>query len=346
MAIDGQAHRLVTAAITEDSPFDGVLSAIGNTPLVRLRRLFPQATFELYAKLEALNPGGSVKDRPALNILRQALATGVVNSGTLVVESSSGNLGIGLAQACCYLGLDFLCVVDAKTTEQNVAILRAYGARIEMVSQPDPETGELLPARLKRLRELLARHPNSFWPNQYANPDNAASHRQTMGEILGRLGRVDYLFCATSTCGTLRGCREFLRAEGFPTKVVAVDAVGSAIFGGQPEKRLIPGHGAAVRPPLYQPGLADFVVHVPDRDCVAGCHALLRREAILAGGSSGAVVAAVERLAGQIPASARCVVILPDRGERYLDTIYSEDWVVRHFGQVDAAAPARQVAEC
>jgi len=336
----------MSSAAALEMPTDGVLTAVGGTPLVRLRRLLPEAGFELYAKLESINPGGSIKDRTALNILRQAWRGGLIDSNTLVIESSSGNLGIGLAQACRYLGLRFICVVDAKTTEQNLAILRAYGAQVDVVTEPDPATGELLPARLRRLRELLALHPHSFWPNQYGNPDNAGAHRETMREILAELPRVDYLFCATSTCGTLRGCRETIRRRGLGTTVVAVDAVGSAIFGGPAEKRLIPGHGAAVRPDLYQPDLADLVVLVSDGDCVAGCHDLLGREAILAGGSSGAIVAAIERVQDRIPPGSRCVAILPDRGDRYLDTIYSDDWILRHFGRTVATLNVREAAGC
>ena len=121
---------------------ESILSTIGHTPLVRLTRVFPDCPFRLLAKLEGFNPGGSAKDRPAVHILREAMRTGQVKPWTVVIESSSGNLGIGLAQACRYLGLRFICVVDPKTTAQNIRILRAYGAEIDLVSEPDPETGE------------------------------------------------------------------------------------------------------------------------------------------------------------------------------------------------------------
>ena len=122
---------------------DGILSTIGNTPLVALRRVAPEAPFRLFAKLEALNPGGSIKDRAALNLLRAAIRAGTLGPQTVVVESSSGNMGIGLAQACAYLGLRFICVVDARTTAQNIAIMRAYGAEIEVVETPDSGRGRL-----------------------------------------------------------------------------------------------------------------------------------------------------------------------------------------------------------
>src|SRR5215472_14493124 len=138
----------------------GVLTAIGNTPLVRLERLLPDSRIELYAKLEALNPGGSLKDRPARAIVLEAMRQARIGPATLVLESSSGNLAVGLAQVCAYLGLRFMCVVDPKTTAQNLAILHAYGAEVDCVTEPDPETGEYLPVRLRRVRELLERHPD------------------------------------------------------------------------------------------------------------------------------------------------------------------------------------------
>jgi cysteine synthase A len=313
----------------------GVLSAIGMTPLVPLTRVFDDLPFRLYAKLEALNPGGSTKDRPAATIIEHGLETGAIRSGTVVIESSSGNMGIGLAQACAYHGLRFICVVDPKVTTQNIRLLQAYGAEIDHVVEPDPGTGDFLQARIERVQTLLRLTPNSFWPNQYANVFNPRAHYQTMREIVQTLdGKVDYLFCAASTCGTLRGCAEYVRAEGLQTKIFAVDAVGSVIFGGPNLKRLIPGHGAAIRPELYQPGLSHRCVRVTDLDCIAGCRRLIRKEAILAGGSSGAVLMAIDQVKDSIAPDTTCVAIFPDRGERYLDTIYSDAWVVEHFGEV------------
>jgi N-(2-amino-2-carboxyethyl)-L-glutamate synthase len=315
---------------------DGVLSAVGGTPLVRLNRLFPRAGFTVYGKLEALNPGGSTKDRPAALMIRRALEKGVIDRDTVVVESSSGNMGIGLAQACAYYGLRFVCITDLKTTTQNIAILKAYGAEVECVTRPDPETGELLPARLKRVQQLLMSIENSWWPNQYGSRDNSDAHfGSTMREIADALdGAIDYVFCATSTCGTIRGCLEYVKAHGLRTQVVAVDAAGSLIFGSTPATRMIPGLGAGLRPDLCPIEMVERCVHVSNLDCVVGCRRLVRSEAILAGGSSGAVVSALARLRDEIPAGATCVLLLPDRGERYLDTVYSDAWVSAHFGDV------------
>ncbi|HEX7238840.1 MAG TPA: 2,3-diaminopropionate biosynthesis protein SbnA [Longimicrobiaceae bacterium] len=314
----------------------GVLGAIGRTPLVPLRRVLPDSRLRLYAKLEGMNPGGSAKDRPALSILRRGIQAGAIRRDTVVVESSSGNMGIGLAQACLYLGLRFVCVVDARTTVQHVQILRAYGAEVDVVREPDPATGEFLPARLSRVRELMDAFGSTFWPNQFANEGNPASHYEgTMREIAVELeGEVDYVFCATSTCGTLRGCAEYVREHGLRTKVVAVDALGSVIFGGPKATRNIPGLGSGLLPEIFRPGLADHQLHVNDLDCVVGCRRLVRREALLVGGSSGGVMVALERMSSAIPDGSTCVLILCDRGERYLDTVFSDTWVSERFGDV------------
>jgi 2,3-diaminopropionate biosynthesis protein SbnA len=316
---------------------EGILSAIGNTPLIRLSRFLPSVSFELYAKLESLNPGGSIKDRPAVEILMEGLRSGEIGPDTVIVESSSGNMGIGLAQICRYHGLRFICVVDPKTAHQNIAILRTYGAEIDYVAEPDPATGEFLQARLNRVQTLLQEIKGAFWPNQYKNARNPGAHyRTTMHEVATALGgKLDYMFLATSTCGTISGCGEYARDNGLGTRMIAVDAVGSLIFSDKKAKRLIPGLGAGLRPPLCDMSLIHEVVLVNDVECVVGCRRLVAREAILAGGSSGAVMAAVERLQDQIPRGATCVVVLPDRGERYLDTIYDDDWVRTHLGDIE-----------
>lgn len=329
--IDLNLEKLANSNMNE-----GILSAIGQTPLIKLTRIFPNLHFNLYAKLEAMNPGGSMKDRPAYNILKRGMEAGLIKPDTVIVESSSGNMGMGLAQACAYFGLRFVCVVDPKITPQNLRLLKTYGAEVDIVLEPDPASKEYLQARIDRVQELRAILENSFWPDQYSNEWNPAAHHQTMHEIVVSLGEpADYVFCATSTCGTMRGCAEYIREHDMHTKIIAVDAVGSTIFGGEEKvQRLIPGHGAAVRPGLYQHGLADRCVHVTDLDCVVGCRRLVRLEAILTGGSSGALISAVEREMHSIPSGATCVLILPDRGERYLDTIYSDEWTAEHFGEV------------
>jgi cysteine synthase len=220
---------------------EGILSTIGHTPLIRLKRALHDIHFQLLAKLESFNPGGSIKDRAAFSIIKNALETGDIQSGATVIESSSGNMGIGLAQACAYFELRFICVVDPKTTDQNIHILEAFGAKVDVVTEPDPKTGEFLAARIQRVQTLLRSIPNRYWPNQYSNIHNARAHHQTMHEVVTALDwKVDYLFCSTSTCGTLRGCAEYIRARNLDTKIVAVDAVGSVIFGGTTKKTTHP----------------------------------------------------------------------------------------------------------
>jgi cysteine synthase A len=220
-----------------------------------------------------------------------------------------------------------------KATTQNLRLLRAYGAEVDLVTEPDPVTGDFLQARINRVNELLNTIEDSFWPDQYSNRNNSGAHHQTMREVAEALaGDVDYFFCATSTCGTLRGCSEFVKANGLRTKVIAVDAIGSIIFGGPKADRLIPGHGASVRPRLFEEGFADRFVQVSDLDCVIGCRHLLKTESILAGGSSGAIVSALHHDRPNIPDNSTCVLLLADRGERYLDTVYSDEWVIGHFG--------------
>jgi 2,3-diaminopropionate biosynthesis protein SbnA len=315
----------------------GILEAIGGTPLVQLEKIFEFTHFKSYAKLESLNPGGSSKDRPSVSIIENALQTGEINVDTLIIEASSGNTGIGLAMVCAYHGLRFRCLVDPKVTQLNINILAAYGAEIEMIEHPDPESGEFLPAKLKRIEETQATVKNSFWVNQYANEENSNAHyRSTIKEILRDLdGRMlDYLFIATATCGTIRGCLDYLVDHGYPTKVIAVDALGSQIFSNHRHDRLIPGLGSAICPNLTPTIGLNKTLHVTDIDCVVGCRRLARTEAILAGGSSGGVISAVEKMSREIPENSTVVALLPDRGERYLDTIYSDDWVQKNLGDI------------
>jgi len=311
----------------------GIVETIGRTPLIRLQRLFKDEPFHVYGKMEWMNPGGSAKDRPAFYMIQEAIRRGEVTSNTVVIESSSGNLAISLAQICRYLGLRFICVVDPRTTEQHKQIIRSFHGEIDFVEEPDPESGEFLPARIRRVGELLRSIPNAYWTNQYGNPDNYRAHAETtMTEIGEQLGPIDYLFCGVSTCGTIRGCKEYIRSRGWPTRIVAVDAAGSVIFGGAKGPRKFPGLGAGLVPGLYSPDVADDVVYVSDRDCVQGCRDLVGCESILAGASSGGVIAAIRAMGPRIAEGAVCAAILPDRGERYLSTVYNDEWVRREIG--------------
>lgn len=309
---------------------DSVLGCVGNTPLVALNRLFPEAGIEVIAKLELMNPGGSMKDRPARHIIEAGLANGDIPPGAHLIESSSGNFGIALAIAARLHGLTFTCVVDPKTTTANIQIMRQLGARVEVVTDPD-EMGGYLHTRIRRVRELLAHAPNGVWINQYANARNWESYYHGTGrELATELVRPpDYLFAAVSTTGSILGCARRLRERFADLRVVAVDAEGSIIFGTPPGPRHIPGIGSSRVPELFTPAEIDDVVHIGDAEAARACRRLLVTEGIFAGGSSGAVVAAIARTLPTLPRPCRVVAIFPDRGDRYLDMVYDDEWLAR-----------------
>lgn len=310
-------------------PRPGILATVGNTPLVRLSRLLDRSDVEVFAKLELANPGGSAKDRPAHLMLKRAMDEGRVGPGGLVVESSSGNTAIAMAQFCNLHDLQFRAVVDRRTVSANLGVMRALGAEIEFIEDSAPDSSNLLAARQDRVREIVASTPGAFWPNQHANPANPEAHEHgTMTEIWEALGgRLDYLLVAVSTTGTAIGCRRFLAKRGATTKLVVVDAVGSVIFGAQPGPRPIPGLGASAVPPLLIDGEFESAETVSALDCVVGCRRLARRESILAGGSAGGVVQVLRRYAGRMAPGARCALVLADHGVRYLDTVFDDQWV-------------------
>lgn len=307
---------------------DSVLGCIGNTPMVALNRLFPQPDIEVLAKLEFMNPGGSMKDRSARYIVEQGLADGSIPPRAHLVESSSGNFGIALAIAARLYGLSFTCVVDPMATAANVTILRQLGADVDTVDEPD-EGGGYLHSRIRRVQELLRAVPSAIWINQYANHRNWQAHYHGTGaEMCQQLVRPpDYLFAAVSTTGSILGCARRLR-ERFPGLcVVAVDAVGSIIFGGLPGRREIPGMGASRVPELLCAQEIDRVVRIGDRAAAHSCRHLLRTEGIFAGGSTGAVVAAINQTLPELRRPCRIITIFPDRGDRYLDLVYDDDWL-------------------
>ncbi|WP_442509276.1 2,3-diaminopropionate biosynthesis protein SbnA [Novipirellula sp. SH528] len=312
-------------------PAKNVLDAIGNTPLIQLSRYLDVADVTLFAKLEASNPGGSAKDRPAHEMIRQAIERGEIDHNTTVIESSSGNMGIGLAQVCRYYGMRFICVVDPRAQHQNIEIMQALGAEIDLVDQP--LEGDFLAARLARVCYLLETTPDSYWPNQYSNPANPLSHRigtvREIDEALG--GHLDYLFVATSSTGAAQGCRDFLRSMNRSTQVVAVDSAGSVLFGGTAGTRMIPGLGAGRVPPLARNQTFDHIARVSDLDCVVGCRRMAHREAMLVGGSAGGVLETVRRMQDQLSGKA-CAAILHDSGTRYLQTIFNDEWVTDRLG--------------
>jgi cysteine synthase A len=306
----------------------GILSAIGGTPLVQLDRLFPEYDNPIFAKLEYLNPSGSLKDRTSFTILEQAFNAGKIDSDTVIIESTSGNMGVGLAQICKYFGLQLILVVDPLINAATEKLLRIYGAEIHKVTTAD-ESGTYLGARLAHIAELENKYQNSFWTNQYSNSATLLAHELTIAELIQQAPiPIDYLFLATSTCGTIMSCTRELKKRSLHTKVVPVDAFGSIIFSDQTAKRRIPGMGASRKSDFLDRSLVEDPVLVNDLESVHGCRQLMDREAILAGGSTGAVVAAIGRILPTLPPMSSLAFFIADRGERYLDTVYSEDWVL------------------
>lgn len=311
----------------------GVLAAVGNTPLVRLDRL-PLHGIQAFAKLEGCNPGGSMKDRPALTMIEAAVANGSLTPGGTIVESSSGNLGAALAQAGAVLGFAVVIVADELTNHDTIRRIRALGATVEVVRSSHDDARPLLRRRMDRVAELCDAIPDAFWPSQYSNLANPRAHQiGTMREIDVALGgRVDVVVVPVSTTGTLRGCWDYLREHRRATTVVAVDVVGSALFGHCAGRRVLPGVGAGVPTELSERAQFDELIRVDALDSVVAARRLARREGILAGGSSGAALAALGSIAPNIDAGARCAVILPDSGGPYLRTVFDDEWVEAELG--------------
>ncbi|AWB82015.1 2,3-diaminopropionate biosynthesis protein SbnA [Corynebacterium yudongzhengii] len=308
----------------------GILSTIGHTPLITMDGIRPAGAGPIWGKLESFNPGGSAKDRTARAMVRDATERGLIGPGTCVVESSSGNLGVALAREAALGGWEFHCVVDRRTNASTLAHIRALGARIHEVTDPDPVSGDWLVARRDKVAELK-RTLGAVNLDQYSNQAAFIAHSQgTMREVVAQLGHApEILAVAVSTTGTVGGCLRYVREHDMPTRVVAVDAEGSVLFGGTRGTRILPGYGAGVVTELSTLGQPDEVIRVAARDAVAAARRTARLTGFLPGASGGAVAWAVDTLAQQNPA-AEIVAIFHDDGRAYLDTIYNDDWVERN----------------
>jgi len=289
-------------------------------------------------KLESHQPTGSIKFKTARQILDTLAQSGQIKRGDLVVESSSGNLGVALAMLCARRGLRFTCVIDPNTQDTNARLIQAYGGQLSMVTQRD--AGGYLKARLERVAQLLAQNPGAVWTNQYANDANAKAHElHTAPAILRNVPELHALLVGAGTTGTLLGCMRHLQRAAPGVRVVAVDSVGSVTFGGAPSPRKLPGIGTAVRPALADQvdALQRPTLHmVEEPDTVRMCHRLLRQHGLLLGASTGTVLCGLDIEARRAPAGSTLVAISPDGGERYLDTLYNDEWLARtwpaHFG--------------
>ena len=287
----------------------------------------------LFAKLEYVNPVGSIKDRPAFWILKRAAERGEIHDETTVIESSSGNFASALAAFTRLVGLQFIPVIDPNISGTYEAFLRRICDTVVKVEERD-DTGGFLKTRLQMVEHLCMTVPNAYWTNQYGNPDAADAHYQlTAGEICDDFDSVDYVFIGVSTGGTIAGMSRRLKERYPNVRIIAVDTQGSVIFGDTPRKRHIPGVGASIVPPLVSEAVIDDVILIPERETAAACHELLVTHGLFAGGSSGTVFAAVKRYAPKmVRCNGKCPTVLfvcADRGTAYLDTVFDPVWTTR-----------------
>lgn len=293
----------------------------------------------LMAKLEGFNAAGSIKLKTAVGLIEDAEERGLLSPGDRVIESSSGNLGIALASVCASRGYRFTCVADPNTLGQSIALMRAFGAEVVVVDRRDANGG-YLQSRIDYIHLRRTADPDLVWLNQYANPANPRTHHdRTAAAIVREFPDLDYLFVGAGTTGTLMGCAAYFREHSPRTQVIAVDTEGSVTFGHPPAPRHIPGLGTSRRPEILRPEVPDDVVIVPEREAVAMCRRLAAGYGIAAGGSTGSVLAAVARYLPILPPGASVTVIAPDTGDRYLDTIYNDDWVLERFGMHTSPSP-------
>ncbi|WP_084130272.1 pyridoxal-phosphate dependent enzyme [Demequina sp. NBRC 110055] len=297
------------------------------TRVTALEKLFPDARIRLHAKLDQLQMSGSTKERTAKFLLDDLEASGALKPGGTVVESTSGNLGMALARQCTQRGFRFVAVVDERANEAALQTMAAFGARLERV--PTPADGNRLRARVERVEALLAQHRDAVTTRQYGNPANPAAHASTtMPEMVASLGAApDYLYVAMSTTGTALGCQQAIEREGWHTKLVGVDAEGSALFGGAVGERKLPGLGAGFETDLSADAHPHAVRRIRESDMIRGCRVLARREGILAGASTGAIVAAIARDLPTFEEDACVAFLVHDGGSAYLPTVYNDVWV-------------------
>ncbi len=296
---------------------------------VDLRRL---SGHPLYLKCEGFNFAGSIKLKAANEMVSAAVRAGTLREGTTLVESSSGNLGVALALVAASRGYRFLCVTDARCNLATRQLMEALGARVHVITEPDPQTG-YLGARIRYVQQLCE-NDNHLWLNQYANPANWMAHYQSTGpEILKSFPEVDVVFIGAGSTGTLMGCARYFKENKPGVRIVAVDSVGSVTFGTPAEPRMLPGLGTSVRPPLLDESVVDEVLHVAERDSVRACRTLVRH-GYLFGGSTGTVLSgATDWLARNRPdGDLTAVAIAPDLGDRYLDTVYHDQWIADIYG--------------
>lgn len=313
--------------------YENILDAVGRTPLVRLRRIEKGEGIRarLLAKVEYLNPGGSVKDRPAVKMLEVAEKEGLLKPGGTVVEPTSGNTGAGLALAAAVKGYHCICVMPDKTSEEKQDLLRALGAEVIVtptgLTPDDPESYYAVAERLAR--EI----PDGFKPGQYENPANSLAHYETTGpEVWEQTdGRITHFVAGMGTCGTITGNGHYLKEKNPQIKIIGADPEGS-IFSDPSNVHTyaVEGVGEDFYPGNYDPEVVDEVIQVDDRESFLMTRQLMREEGLFVGGSCGMAVVAAVRAARGLPEDAVMVVLLPDTGRNYISKVFDDQWVLEN----------------
>lgn len=317
---------------------ESVLDMVGNTPLVKLRRLSAGLPCPVVAKVEATNPGGSSKDRPAVAMIDAAEAEGLLEPGGTIVEPTSGNTGIGLAIVAAQRDYRCIFVVTDKVAVEKVDLLRAYGAEVVVcpvaVAPNDPQS------YYSTAQRLMEEIPGAFRPNQYHNMVNPQSHYQTTGPELWRQtdGLITHFVAGAGTGGTLSGAGRFLKEMNPDVQIIAADPQGSVFSGGSGRPYLVEGVGEDFFPDTYDPSVIDRTIAVSDRDSFLTARQVTEKEGLLIGGSCGTAVFAAIEVAKECGPSDLVVVLLPDSGRLYLSTVFNDEWMAR-FGFLCGTRP-------